>query len=229
MHLETGLTQRQAAWTAGWSMLLMAVIAPIAHFGILAGIFRDGDAAGTLGRLTESAAAFRWALLIFLAVLLLDIVIAWALYYLLRPVHEALSLLAGWLRLAYSVLLGVGIFYLLDILNILNGGQTGVGDGVAAAAGSGERILESFGQFSGSWRFSLIIFGLHLLVLGWLLLKAGYMRRVLGPLLILAGAGYILDGVGPILSASYSIEAAGFTFIGELLLIGWLLWAGRRH
>lgn len=45
---------------------------------------------------------------------------------------------------------------------------------------------------------------------------------------MIAGVGYAVDGVGTILSADYDADIARFTFVGEVLLIVWLLWKGSR-
>ena len=40
--------------------------------------------------------------------------------------------------------------------------------------------------------------------------------------------GYLVDGAGTALLAGYGPGIAGFTFAGEVLLMVWLLWQGRR-
>jgi hypothetical protein len=58
--------------------------------------------------------------------------------------------------------------------------------------------------------------------------KANYMPSVLGVLLMIAGLGYLIDSAGGLLSAGYRANVAAFTFLGEVLLIVWLLWRGPR-
>jgi hypothetical protein len=67
-----------------------------------------------------------------------------------------------------------------------------------------------------------------LLLLGYLMFKGGYMKYVLGILLILAALGYMIDGAGRLLSPEYSIAVSVCTFIGEVVLIFWLLIKGGR-
>jgi hypothetical protein len=74
----------------------------------------------------------------------------------------------------------------------------------------------------------MIVFGFHLLIIGYLIFMAGYMKRILGILLILASAGYLIDGFGQILSPEYHVTIALYTFIGELVLIFWLLIKGGK-
>ena len=50
----------------------------------------------------------------------------------------------------------------------------------------------------------------------------------LGLLLVLAGCGYIIDAFGLILVRDYALEISAFSFVGEALLMLWLLARGRR-
>ena len=52
--------------------------------------------------------------------------------------------------------------------------------------------------------------------------------KVLGVLLAIAGVGYVIDSFGRVLVAGYSFEIAGFTFLGEVLLIFCLFIYGWR-
>jgi hypothetical protein len=50
----------------------------------------------------------------------------------------------------------------------------------------------------------------------------------MGTLVIVAGLGYLIDGVGTLLVPNYSLTVATYTFIGEPVLMVWLLWKGIR-
>jgi hypothetical protein len=52
--------------------------------------------------------------------------------------------------------------------------------------------------------------------------------RVLGILVVAAGLGYLVDGCGKVLVPNYSLTIAMYTFVGEPLLMFWLLWKGIR-
>jgi len=82
--------------------------------------------------------------------------------------------------------------------------------------------------FNQGWEFGIIIFGFHLLILGYLIYKAGYRRKILGILIIIASLGYMTDGLGKLLSADYNLTISMFTFIGEAVLLFWLLIKGRQ-
>jgi len=92
----------------------------------------------------------------------------------------------------------------------------------------GSQAMTYLKAFQSIWDKGLILFGFHLLVLGYLSFKSGYVAKWLGFFLLLAALGYIVDGFGKTLSPTYNLSIAQFTFIGEVLLIFWLLWRGIK-
>ena len=82
--------------------------------------------------------------------------------------------------------------------------------------------------FQKGWTITLALFGLHLLVVAWLVLRSSYMPSWLSVPVAIAGLGYLVGGVGTMLLAGYGRGIAGFTFAGEVLIMVWLLWRGRR-
>lgn len=214
-----------SAIIAGISLLLMAIIAPIVNFLILQGLIDPNDVARTVSNITENIGTFRIGIVLFLIVALLDILVAWSLYIFLRQQNKSLSLLTAWLRIVYATILCVVIINLINILQLLNGADylSGFSENQLQT-----QIMLSINIFNQGWEFGLIIFGFHLLLLGYLILKAGYMRKILGILILLAASGYIIDGFGKLLFSNYSMSISMFTFIGEVILIFWLLIVGRK-
>lgn len=203
-----------AALIAGISLLAMAVIAAYANFAVIMNLDVPGDPSTTAANLVESAGQARLAAAGFIIVVILDVIVAWGLYIVLRSVNPSLSLLGGWLRLAYAAILAVAINSLLNALH--------AGPMDPALAGF---FLESFDSL---WQIGLIVFGLHLCVVGYLAWQAEFIHWLFGLLLIIAGLGYIVDGFGTVLIPDYSLDLAMFTFIGEVALIFWLLIRGRK-
>lgn len=76
-----------------------------------------------------------------------------------------------------------------------------------------------------------LIILLPLLFIAWLLFSKvkskpeSLLRLILvgSVVLIVAGLGYLMDVIGKILLSNYDLTIAMFTFIGELLIIFWLL------
>jgi hypothetical protein len=214
-----------AAVIAGIGLLIMAILAPIANFSILDGLMVPDDPTGTFSNIASSDGLLRLGIFIFLIVAVLDILVAWALYVFLKPVNRSLSLLTAWFRIVYAAMLAIALFDLIKVLQLLNGADylsVFTPDQLEA------QVMLFLESFKHGWEFGLIIFGFHLLLLGYLVFKAGYMRKILGILILLAGLGYLTDGFGRLLSSHYNISISMFTFIGEVVLIFWLLIKGRK-
>jgi hypothetical protein len=99
--------------------------------------------------------------------------------------------------------------------------------GVSLAHRRTEALLK-IESFQDIWLISLLLFGLHLVLIGYLTYRSGYAPRVLGVLLVIAGLGYLVDSLGGTFSKSYAINISAVTFIGEALLMVWLLVKGRH-
>ncbi|HJQ94963.1 MAG TPA: DUF4386 domain-containing protein [Acidimicrobiia bacterium] len=215
-----GISRRGVALTAGISLLLMAVLAPIAHFGVLQNFVVSGDAAATIGNIVADEGLFRLAIATLLVVSFLDIVVAWALYVLLKPVNEALAVLVGWLRLAAPAVFAVALANLLDVANLAGNPASST----LQPDQLGAQVMASIASFDNGWDMSLAIFGLHLVGLGYLLFKSVDFPKFLGVLVVVAGGGYIADTFARILIPDFEFTFSLITFVGEALLIFWLLW-----
>jgi hypothetical protein len=217
--LPDGRAKRRVALVAGFSLLFMALLAPFAQFGVLQTLIVPADAAATTANVISAPGPFRTAIAALLIVAGLDVVVAWALYVLLRPVNETLALLVAWLRVAYAAVFASSLINLLDVAQLLH-------DPTSASAGQSTQlqaqVASSVASFANGWDLALAIFGLSLLGLGALILKSIDFPKVLGALVMLAGIGYLADSFGAILVPGYSWTVSTFTFVGEALLIVWL-------
>ncbi len=219
------ISLKNSAIIAGIGLLIIAIIAPIANFAIIQRLIDPNDVAKTVSNITESNGIFRLGISLFMIVALLDILVAWALYIFLKPVNKSLSLLTAWLRIVYATILVVVLINLLNVLQLLNGADY---LSVFSTNQLQTQVMLSLNIFTHGFGFGLIIFGFHLLLLGYMIYKAGYMRKILGILIILAALGYLIDGFGNLLSIDYNITISMYTFIGEVILIFWLLIIGRK-
>ena len=217
-------SQRRVALVAGLGLLVMAVLAPIAHFGVLQSLIVPTDAAVTVDNIVSSEGSFRFAIAAFLVVTFLDIVIAWALYVLLRPVNETVALLVGWLRVVAPAVFAVALANLLDVAQLLGGGERSTLPQEQVQA----QVMASIASFENGWGISLAIFGLHLMGLGLLLFRSVNFPRFLGVLVVVAGVGYLADSFARILVPDFGFTFSLVTFVGEVLLILGLLWRAAR-
>ena len=209
---------RRFALATGLGLLAMALLAPFAQFGVLQTLIVPADAAATTANILASAGIFRAAIAAFLIIAILDIVVAWGLYFLLRPTNATLALLVAWLRVAYAAVFAYALVNLLDVAQLLqNSSAMGLSPEQVQM-----QVASSIASFSNGWDLALAIFGLHLIGLGALLFKSVDFPKVLGALVTVAGVGYLADSFGTILVPDYTLTISVFTFIGETLLIVWL-------
>jgi len=223
------LSLRAAAIVAGLGLLVMAVLAAFANFSVIQNLVVAGDANATAVKIGGSAGSFRMGITFFLITAILDVLVAWALYVLLKPAHKSLSLLAAWFRVVYAAIFAAALTNLFNALRLFTGAD------FLKALPTDQLYAQGMGSldaFKSGWNIGLVFFGLHLLLLGYLVFKAGYAPKwlgiVLGILLAFAGLGYLADSFGTFLNPNYNISIAQFAFIGEVLLIFWLLWKGLK-
>ena len=193
----------------------MAILAPIAHFGILEGLPQDSLKA-TLERISASELAIILASLLLAAVAILDIVVAKALYTFLRPSRQPLIGLMALLRVVYAIGFLGAIGFLISLISRINGT-----DLVSPLA------ISDLKGFEVAWDIALVFFAVHLALLGWLFYKVKYTPTWLGVLLAVAGLGYAIDSFAKYAVHGYTFELSTITFIGEAILIFWLLIRGR--
>ena len=211
-------SQRKVAFAAAFSLLFIALLAPFAHFGVLQSLIVPADAAATTNNILASAGLFRAGIAAFLIVAILDVVVAWGLYVILRPANESLALLVAWLRVVYAAVFAYALVNLLDVAQLLQGTNATTGSAAQIQA----EVASSIASFGNGWDLALAIFGLHLVGLGALMFRSVEFPKFLGALVVLAGAGYLADSFGAILVPHYTLTISVFTFLGEALLIVWL-------
>jgi len=208
---------RKFALMAALGLLAMALLAPIAQFGVLKNLIVPTDASATAANIAGSLGSFEAAIAIFFAVAILDVVVAFALYILLRPVHRTLALAVGWLRVVYAAVFAIALLSLLSVQQVVGSSTTGVPSGQITS-----QVTTSIASFNNVWDVGLALFGLHLLGLGALLARAPAFGRIIGTLVVISGAGYLIDSIGRLLVPNYGLTLSMVTFVGEALLIVWL-------
>jgi hypothetical protein len=161
---------------------------------------------------------------------ILDVVVAWALYILLKPVNKNLAMLAAWFRLVFATILGVALHNLLSVLQLLSGADYLTVFETEQLQAQAMLLLNAFNY---TWLIGLTVFGLHLFVLGYLVFKSGFIPRIIGILLVVSSLGYITDSFANFLLPNYASYKSIFllivavpAIIAELSLTLWLLLKG---
>ena len=218
----TNLSERKTALIAGFSLLAMTIAAIFANFSVFESLVVHGDALTTTNNILASKDKFLLGINAFIIVIILDVVVAWALYVFLKNVNKNLSLLAAWLRTIYAVVFAFALVNLVNVLQILNGANPIINSELST------QVMLSINNFSSTWDYGFIFFGIHLVLLGFLVFKSGYIHKLFGVMLVIAGLGYLVDSFGKFVLPNYNIQIAMFTFIGELLFMIWLLFKGGK-
>ena len=224
---------RRGSVIAGIGLVLMTPLAAFANFVVLEGLITSGNAAQTASEILNAEGMFRFAIASLFVVAVLDLIVAWALYMVFKPVSSGIAVLMAVFRVISAGVFMVAISQLVGVLSILKSADAA---SVFTTEQHYAQALLGINAFYDIWDAALIFVGLHLVVLGYLVYrsgtvpsyKSGYVPTVLGVLLGIAGVGYVIDSFGRVLVAGYSFEVAVFTFIGEVLLIFWLFIYGRR-
>jgi hypothetical protein len=222
-HPGMGLTLRWAAIIAGVAYLLMPVT--IAEFYINPKLMVSGNIEQTAQNIVAHGRLFAAAILCYLITLILDVIIAWALYVLLVPVNRAVSLLTAWFRLVYTV---IALFSLLNLITVYRLLHTPIYLTAFGSSPLHAQVLLLLNSYRYDWSFSLIIFGIHLGLLGYLIFRSGYIPKVIGILLVLDGLVWIVNPLQPYL---YPNASLGFLFpisFVELTLPLWLVIRGWK-
>ena len=160
---------QRAARIAGSSLLIMFFLALIFILVILSNIIIPADAATTVKNIKANELLFGIAIFGYFIILGLDVVVALALYIVLKTANKNLALLQAVLRLLYTTIMVISLIALIFLFV----------------------DVYSYGEL-----FAYIFFISHLFILGCLVYKSGYIPRVLALFLIIGSFGYVISLYG---------------------------------
>lgn len=218
---------RQIARIAGVLYLIIIV------GGMFGGLTREslmvsGDAIATAENIIESEGLFRASIMSDLMMILADVAIGVAFFYLLKPVNQGLSLLSAGFRLAQAAALGINLLTLFLALQFLTGDMAGT-------ANATEQAYIFFKAHGIGYNLALMFFAVSILIQGYLVYISGYFPKFLGVLLVIASAGYLTDNIASFILTDYADYADTFQMIVmvafpvELIMALWLLVKGVRE
>ncbi len=225
-HFKTqGLSLKQAALVAGFGLLIVSITAPFAQFYVFPSLLVPGDAAQTVLNLMDNRGLFLTGIIAYLLNYTFDIVVAWALYILLVPVNRSLSLLTFVFCLIYIAMALTALLNYIEVFSLLGSPEA------MAALGSeylNAQVYVNFNSYQYDWGFSLIIFGIVLLLRGYLIVLSRNIPSALGVLLVMAGVGYIAYVLGLYIIPNVNLGFLTATFAGEPIFMLWLIIRGWR-
>lgn len=218
------MSLRQIARIAG---VLYIVIIVAGMFGGLTreSLLVSGDPAATAENIIMSEGLFRATIMADLVMVLADVAIGVAFFYLLKPVNQGLSLLVAAFRLAQASALGINLLMLFIVLQFTGGDVT---------TSNTENAYVFFNAHGIGYNLALMFFAASLIIQGYLVYISGYFPRWLGVLLIVAAGGYLIDNTASFILPNYADYADTFQMIVmvafpvELIMALYLLVKGVR-
>ena len=217
-----GITLRQAALVAGFSYLLNPVT--YAEY-VYPKLVIPGNIAQTAQNISAHGGLFLAAIFCYLISFIGDVVLAWSLYVLLAQVNRSLSLLASWFQLVYAAVALCGTLNLVTVFRLLNTPDYLKIFGPGPLNAQVDLLLHTFRY---DWSMSLVLFGIHLVLLGYLIFRSRYIPWIIGILLVIDGLGWVIDSIGPYLLPNLPLGFITITFFGELIFMLWLLIRGWK-
>jgi hypothetical protein len=196
-----------------------------ASFHAIPKLLAASSAAQTTQNILASPGLFAGAIFAMLSNFVGDILAAWGLYVLLRPVNASWSLLVAWFRVVYTA---IG---LTAVLNLVTAHDLLADPDSLAAMGQAARdvhVHAALIAFQAQFGFSLILFGLYLAMLGWLFFRSGYLPKWLGLVLVIDGVGWVASQSLPYLFPHRDFGFLLATSLGELVLLIWVIGWGLR-
>lgn len=211
---------------AGFAYLAIILSSIVSLAFVESRLIVEGDPATTTENIMASLSLFRIGLAHGLVMFAGVVVLAWALYVVLRTVNERLALLALLFRMAEAVLGGVTVLAGALIVLLLDGGERL--DALEAAQVQALVGLLLDAQAIG---FDIVIFFLCLgtIVFCWLFYRSGYIPRLLAGFGILAFGVMMVAALSKILLPQFADLASisyGPGILFELAIGLWLLVRG---
>ncbi len=217
---------KTTARLTGLGYLIIFISGFFANFYTLEGMVADGNAQLTAQNIASQAQLFQLGVAAFCVMILVDILLAFPLYRLLKATSERCAKLSSFIRVVNGLIFMLALIYLFKIVPLAQNGAT-------ALEGS---VLELLANFNTMWNVGLLFFGVHLMMLGGLLVRSYHFPSLIGLLIQIAGLAYLADSGAQLFLPNYQdyqslfeILVIGGGVVGEFSLTLWLLIKGVRN
>jgi Domain of unknown function (DUF4386) len=212
--------------TARLAGLLYLALAVISVFGLIyvpSMILVPGDSAATAMNIVTSESLFRLGFVGNLVTFTVNIFVVVLLYKLLEPVNKMMASL-----MVILILVGVAIAMLNELNQFAALLLLESAGFLAAFTAEQVQVFASLflDIYAHGFVLAHIFFGLWLFPMGYLVIKSGFIPKVIGIFLLIAGVGYVLDFTLFFLVPEITIKVSEYTFVGEVMLLLWLLVMG---
>ncbi|RZK12263.1 MAG: DUF4386 domain-containing protein [Flavobacterium sp.] len=212
----------------GGILYLVIIIAGLSSEFLFRGkLIVSGSPAATADNLTSSEELWRIGILVEYLSLICTIVLAMIYFYLLKPVHKNLNLLATFFRLISIILQVVAVLNLTSALFPLINPEA---NQAFSSAQVDSLVNFAIRSHSFGYSISLLFLGCCFLIHGYLIFKSGFLPRLLGILIQIAGLGYLTNSITLIVAPSLTAWTFPIIILPVLLaetsLSLWLLVKG---
>lgn len=214
---------KTTARTAGLLYLLQI---PLGVFGILyvpKMLVVPGNMAATASNILANEFLFRLGIVSSILCALVTVATALYIFKVLRYVNEAQAKWILWFTMIVAPISMINELNSVAVLLLLKGQEfaTIFTPGQLQSWVSVFLDLHTYGhQIAG------IFFGLWLVPMGYLVYKSTYIPKVIGVFLIITSLGYLIDFTTFFLYPDFPITVSEYTWLGEVLMVLWLLIMG---
>lgn len=223
-------SQRTAAKIAGWSYLASFVVVVFANYVLLGPLILPRNAVDTARNILAHPTQFRIALTLFLTYSVGAVVLAGALYIILKPINRYLALLGALFRVVFAVSWLLSAIHMLGALRLL-----GTTPYLQIFEPDRLQVLArvTMAATFDDYYVGLPFFGLAATVCAWLWLKSNYIPRRLAIFGVIASAWCVFCAFVYLIFPNFNKIVNDYIFdspmaLFELVLSFWLLFKGLR-
>ncbi len=221
-------SKKRLARIAGLLYLIVGITGGFAQ-GFRQSLVVPDDVAATANNIAESAMLFRVSFVADLVNITVFLLLAFALYQLLKPVNQQIAATFVIFNAVAVAIMGANLLNHFAAMLVASEPE------YASAFGteSSEALVLFFAQLHAQgYLIAGIFFGLWLLPLGYLVYRSGYFPRVLGIMLMVGCFGYLTDAfvtsLFPSVGATVGLIFRWVASIAEISFLLWLLIMGAK-
>ncbi len=211
----------KTARIAGFLFLILGICTGVS-WAYLKSIYVPNDALTTVNNIQAAGWLFRLNFVSNLIGLIALLFSSYFLYKLLKSVNKDWATLMVLLVVVSTPIAILNLLNLFAPILLLSGGYLST----SGAAQFNALILLFLDLHFYGVGIAEIFWGLWLFPLGFLVFKSGFIPKTIGVFLIIAGLGYVIDSLLRFLMPGYNMAISSYTFIGELMIIFWLIFKG---
>ena len=219
------MNTNKTARIAGFLYLLLV---PFGFFGLdyIPSLIVPGNAAATVSNIMAHTLLFRLSILSALIIPIVTVSVAYFLYKLFKSVNKNQAVLMVLFTLVATPIAMLSELNHFAVLQLLNGTDYLK---VFSHDQLYSQVMFFLEMSNYGANITAIFWGLWLFPLGYLIIKSNFIPKLIGVLIIVAGFGYLVDSIALFLLPDLNLDFSQYTFIGELILLLWLLIKGVKN